>query len=356
MNDRISIGVIGCGYWGPNHVRVFSQLKESQVVALADTNKQRVSSVMERFPGVRGFTDYHEMLDEKMVDAVVVATPTHSHDVVVEDALNAGRHVLCEKPLCINATDGEKLVALARERGRILMVGHVFLFNSGIIKLKELMAAGEIGEARYLAAVRTNLGPVRSDVNAAYDLASHDIGIFNWLLDSEPLEVRAMGAAFLQPGIEDVVVITLRYPGNVLASIQCSWLDPRKVRLITVVGSQRMMTWDDLALANPVAIYEKSVIPEKEVTDYGEFLRLSPVDGEVRLPRVATDEPLKTQALSFLRSIRQGRVETSGGEFALGVVRVLQQVAGSLHGAPAVRKPALAPGTPHRPGPSQVSR
>src|SRR5262249_449256 len=162
-------------------------------------------------------------------------------------------------------------------------------------------------------AIRTNLGPVRSDVNAVYDLASHDIAVFNWLLNAEPVEVRSMAAAFLQPGIEDVAIVTMKYPGNVLASIQCSWLDPKKVRQMAIVGSKRMITWDDLALANPVAVYEKTVETNKEVTDYGEFLRLSMFDGDVRLPKVKTEEPLKAQAEAFLTAIRRGRLEKSDG-------------------------------------------
>jgi predicted dehydrogenase len=342
MNNPIQIGVIGCGYWGPNHVRVFSQLKECRVVGMADSKPDRVTSVIERFPHLHGYLDYRDLLRQPDLDAVVVATPTRSHAAVVETALKAGKHVLCEKPLCVEPAEGDALVSLARSRGLMLMVGHVFLFNAGIVKVKQLIDAGEIGEVRYLAGVRTNLGPVRSDVNAAFDLASHDIATFNWLLDAEPIEVRAMGAAFVQPGIEDVVVITLKYPANVLASIQCSWLDPRKVRLMTVVGSQKMITWDDLALANPVAIYEKSVTAEPEVTDYAEFLKLSIVDGDVRLPRVTAEEPLKAQALSFLRFIAQGRVDRAGGEFGVGVVRVLKKIEQSL-GAEDIHAPGAKP-------------
>ena len=171
---------------------------------------------------------------------------------------------------------------------------------------------------------------MRSDVNAAWDLASHDIAVFNWLLGSEPIEVQAMGAAFLQPGIEDVVNITLRYPGNVLASIQCSWLDPKKVRQITLVGSKKMITWDDLALSNPVAIYEKAVETNVEATDYGQFLRLSMLDGDVHLPKVQSGEPLKAQDAAFVRAVREGKATISDGAFALGVVRVLEKVQAAL--------------------------
>lgn len=338
----IKIAVIGFGHWGPNHVRVFTGLKDCAVVAIADASEKRLAAVTDLFPEVRRFSDYHALLRESEAEAVVVATPTKTHYEVVHGALQAGKHVLCEKPLCTDAAEGGRLVALAREKGLVLMVGHVFLFNPGLLKVKELVDAGEVGAVRSLAAVRTNLGPVRRDVNAAWDLAAHDVAIFNWLLDAEPVEVQAMGAAFLQPGVEDVVNITLRYAGNVLASIQCSWLDPKKVRQLTLVGSRRMITWDDLALSNPVAVYEKAVETNRELTDYGEFLRLSMLDGDVRLPKVPADEPLKLQNREFIAAIRECRAPRSGGDFAVGVVRVLQRVAQCV----AAGSPTTAPARP----------
>jgi predicted dehydrogenase len=330
MSSALKIGVIGCGHWGPNHIRVFSSLKDCSVVAAVDASEKRLAAIGEMFPLVRGYRDHHTMFRDAGVDAVVVVTPTRTHSAIVVDALNAGKHVLCEKPLCIDADEGEQLVVLARNKGLVLMVGHIFLFNAGILKVKELMDGGEIGVVRSLSAVRTNLGPVRSDVNVAWDLASHDIAIFNWLLGAEPVEVQAMGAAFLQPGIEDAVNIALKYPGNVLASIQCSWLDPKKVRQMTIVGSKRMITWDDLALSNPVAVYEKSVETNKEVTEYGEFLRLSMLDGDVRLPKIRVEEPLRAQNEAFVRAVREGTKARSDGEFALGVVQVLRRIQDAL--------------------------
>lgn len=324
------LGIIGLGHWGPNHLRVFNSLGQCKVVAAADRDAGRLQRVTASAPQTKAYADHQALLADPTVDAVVVATPTTTHYAVVSDALNAGKHVLCEKPLCLDTAEGEALVALARAKGLVLMVGHIFLFNAGLLKVKELVDSGSIGILRYLSASRTNLGPVRNDVNAAYDLASHDIAVFNWLLGTEPVEVRAMGAAFLQPGIEDVVVITLRYPNNVLASIQCSWLDPKKVRQMTFVGSRKMICWDDLALANPVAIYDKSVETNRAVSDYGDHLRLSMFDGDVHLPKVPLDEPLKSQALAFLRAMREGRAERSGGEFALGVVRALAAVSRDL--------------------------
>lgn len=330
MANVLKIGIIGCGHWGPNHLRVFSALPDCIVNSVADQRRERLEVARGMFPHVRCFPDHRALLHEADLDAVVVATPTKTHFAVALDALKAGKHVLCEKPLCTDSVEGEELVALARKRGLVLMVGHIFLFNPAVLKLKELVDSGEIGVIRSLSAVRTNLGPVRSDVNAAWDLASHDIAIFNWLLGRPPTDVRAMGAAFLQPGVEDVVNIALRYPGNVLASIQCSWLDPKKVRQMTLVGSKRMITWDDLLLSNPVAIYEKSVETRQEVSDYGEFLRVAMLDGDVHMPKIQANEPLKLQNMEFAHAIRDGRAPRADGEFGLGVVRVLQEVIRSM--------------------------
>ncbi len=193
------------------------------------------------------------------------------------------------------------------------------------------MDAGELGEIYYLTATRVNLGPVRSDVNAARDLASHDISIFNWLLGSEPDTASATGACYLQPGVEDVAIITLRYPRGVLAHIQASWLDPKKVRQITVVGDQRMLTWDDLQLATPIAIYDKGADIREGYKDYREFLQVSLRDGDVRLPRVEPAEPLALQDRAFVDSIGKGTVARSDGRFAVGVVRALEAIDASLH-------------------------
>jgi predicted dehydrogenase len=332
--SMIKIGVIGCGSWGPNHIRVFSSLKDCAIVAIADANEKSLAAAGEMFPQVRRFSDHHALLREASADAVVVVTPTKTHFNIVRDALSAGKHVLCEKPLCTDVAEGEQLIALAKSKGLVLMVGHIFLFNSGIIKVKELVDAGEIGVVRSLSAVRTNLGPVRSDVNVAWDLASHDVAVFNWLLGTEPVEVQAMGAAFIQPGVEDIANITMKYPGNILVSIQCSWLDPKKVRHLTLVGSKRMITWDDLALSNPVAVYEKSVQTNPEGTGYGEFLRLSMLDGDVRLPKVQADEPLRAQDSAFVRAVHDGKVPRSDGVFGTRVVRTLLMIENAMRQIP----------------------
>jgi predicted dehydrogenase len=308
---------------------VFSQLRDSVVVAAADPDARRRAVVSAQFPGVVVVEDYRALVERDDVDAVVVCVPTRKHEEVTRAALEAGKHVLCEKPLTETAAQAQALADLAQARGLTLMTGHVFLFNPGILKLRDLIIAGAAGQIHYLRAQRTNLGPIRADVNSVYDLASHDIAIFNFLLDAEPLRVSAVGAAFLQPGIEDVAFVTLTYPNGVIGGIQVSWLDPKKLREIVVVGDQKMVVWDELAPAGPISIYDKSVVREQYYDDYGQFHLLAR-EGDLTIPRVPPQEPLKVQNQAFLSAVRSGRVDRSDGPFAVGVVRVLEAIAQSL--------------------------
>ena len=329
-DGMINMSVIGCGEWGPNHIRNFQSQTGAKVVVAVDLDPKRLQRIQELFPAVECSSDADAVLANPGIQAVVVATPLQTHYRLVKQALQAGKHVLCEKPLCETVAQGRELIDLAQARDRVLMVGHVFLFNPGIMKVKEILESGALGNLHYLHAIRTNLGPIRRDCNAAFDLATHDISIFNWLVGCEPEEVSASGGCFLQPGIEDVVSISLQYPGQVFGSIQASWLNPKKVRQITVVGSKQMVTWDDLQLGSPVACYDKGANSNKHYDDFGEFLRIATWDGDVKLPKVHTEEPLKLQARHFLDAIAKGGAERSGGESALGVVGVLEAAAKSL--------------------------
>ena len=329
MNE-LNVAVIGCGGWGPNHVRNFATLPGSKVVAIADLDAERLRRMAEMWPGIALERDWRRLLTTDAIDAVVVATPTSTHGQIVREALEAGKHVLCEKPLCILSDEARALAALAVQSRRVLMVGHVFLFNAGIVKLRELVSSGELGELRYLSAVRTNLGPFRSDVNVAYDLAAHDISIFNWILGAPPEHASASGGSYLHAGVEDVVFASLQYPDNRLASIEVSWLNPRKVRQITVVGSRKMATWNDLELTTPIAIYDSGAATEPDYGDYGEFLRVSMWEKDVHLPKVRMEEPLKVQARSFLQAVRGEHPVISDGEFAAGVVATLEAISKSL--------------------------
>jgi predicted dehydrogenase len=326
----LSVGVLGCGAWGPNHIRVFGSLGGSAVRIAVDPDPHRLQRVRELHPSIELAADVEAAVGNDEVDAIVVATPTSTHYDLVRRALDAGKHVLAEKPLAETSAQAQELVECARDRGLALAVGHVFLFNAGIVKLHEALEAGDVGEPLFLHAVRTNLGPIRGDVNAAYDLATHDISIFNWLLGAEPEVVSASGAAFLQPDVEDVVSISLKYPKGIFATIQASWLIPKKVRQITIVGTRGMMTWDDLELSNPVAVFDKRAEATEAVSDYGEFLRISMSDGDVRLPKIDLEEPLRAQARAFLEATRGNGDGRAGGAAAVKVVRTLEAVQRSL--------------------------
>jgi predicted dehydrogenase len=325
----INIGVIGCGHWGPNHVRVFSQLRDARVVAAADLDAKRLETIREQHPHVETFRDYRGMLKVAGLEAVVVAAPTRVHYQLVKAALEANKHVLCEKPLCLHPQEAEELVALAKSKQRVLMTGHVFLFNAGIVKLKELVGNGDPGRIYYLRALRTNLGPVRRDVNSVFDLATHDIAIFNWLLQSQPESVSAVGGHFLQETIEDVAFISLRYANNILGHIQVSWLDPKKLREIVVVGDKKMVIWDELAPAGPITIYDKTVVRHENYEDFGQFQLLAR-EGDITIPKVRLEEPLKVQNRYFLKCLTAGHLPMNDGPFAIEVVRVLEAIARSM--------------------------
>jgi predicted dehydrogenase len=335
--DGVTFGVIGCGQWGPNYIRNFSSLPGTTVIAAADTSQARLNTLKVQHPTVHFTQQANEILHDESIDAVVISTPTQTHATLTKDALESGKHVLVEKPMCAHAPDGEELIRLARRKHKILMVGHTFLFNNGILKLKELLKYGDLGKIYYVNSTRTNLGPIRADVNAVYDLASHDVSIMNFLFDGLPTEVSAVGQDFLQKGIEDLAFISLRYPDDVLGRIHVSWLDPRKVREITIVGDKKMVTFDDLAIQGPVQIYDKRVVREPFYEDYGHFQLLAR-EGDITIPRVALEEPLKNQARYFLSCILKGTIEVSDGRQGVQVVRVLEAIQKSLRaGGAAVR-------------------
>jgi predicted dehydrogenase len=325
----IRIGILGLGHWGPNHLRTFSSLPGCAVLKAADLQASRLQALAPSFPQTEFVSDVEEVLHGDDIDAVVIATPTGSHFKLAHAALSAGKDVLCEKPLTLTARESTTLTALARSRGRILMVGHVFLFNPGILWLKNYLDSGGAGRILYVHATRTNLGPIRSDVNAAFDLASHDISILNFLLGGVPGSVNATGQAYLSPHVEDVVFVSLVYPGDVLANVHVSWLDPKKVREITVVGEKRMVVWNDLSAEGPITVYDKGVIREPYYSDYGEF-NLLVRQGEISIPHVKQYEPVRAQAAHFVDCIKERKTPRADGEGGLAVVRVLEAVKNSL--------------------------
>jgi predicted dehydrogenase len=332
----INLAIIGCGYWGINYVRVFSELHDSKVVLVCDANEERLRAVRERYQLIGTTTQWEEALTNKWVDAVVVATPATTHFPIAQQCLLMGKHVLVEKPLTTSVEDGEALVRAAEGQERVLMVGHTFLYNAGIRKVKELVSGDGFGKIYYLHATRTNMGPVRHDVNALWDLAAHDVAIFNYLLDAQPQWVSAVGSRVLGNGREDVGFATLNYPDSVIANVHISWIDPNKVREVVVVGSQRRIVFDDLNNLERVRIFEKGIAnSELEADNFGEF-RLLVRDGDIISPRVEASEPLKNLGAHFLDCIVQGKRPLSDGQNGVDVVRAMSAIDKSLSqsGAP----------------------
>ncbi len=337
MKKRPGVAIVGCGYWGINYVRVFSELSQTQVVAVCDQRAERLQEVGRRFPGLDLTTDVAEVLRRDDVDAVVVATPATKHYEVARASLMAGKHVLVEKPITMQADHAKELVDLAEDKGLTLMVGHIFLYNAGVRMVKGSLNHDEASRVYYLYARRSNLGPIRQDVNALWDLAPHDVSIFNYLLDSTPSWVSATGSKVLQSCCEDVGFISLGYPDGVIGHIHVSWVDPNKVREVVVVSNDKRIVFDDVKTMEQVRIFEKGIAPGEvdAPSSYGEF-RFLIRDGDIISPRVQASEPLKDQCLHFVECINQNKRPFTDGQAGLEVVQVMQAIDRSLaqNGAP----------------------
>ncbi|HVV49395.1 MAG TPA: Gfo/Idh/MocA family oxidoreductase [Polyangia bacterium] len=331
--EPIRTAVIGAGHWGPNLIRNFDNPPASVVKMVVDRDGARLRQVRARFPSAAVSEDATDAFADPAVDAVVVATPTSSHYGLVKAALEAGKHVLVEKPITTHSGEAEELVALAARRERVLVVGHVFLFNLAVQRVRAYLTAGELGRLYYVSMVRTNLGPIRVDVNAAWDLMSHDISIVNYWLGAEPETASAVGGTWINRGREDAVFATLRYPNEVLVNVHASWLNPRKSREVTVAGDKRMLTFDDMNILEPLRLYDKQVSDQPtrpEVVDTFASFRASIRDGDITIPKVSTGEPLRNECEHFLDCIRTGKRPLAGGAEGSAVVRALEAIDRSM--------------------------
>lgn len=327
----VNIGVIGCGQWGPNHIRIFTQLSGSKIFMCADLDEKRLNNIQGLYPHIQVTKDYKDILSNPEVDAVCITAPTNTHYMIAKEALIKQKHVLCEKPLALTVKECGELKELAQRVKKVLMVGHIFLFNQGIVKLKEFIQSGEIGQIYYAYATRTNLGPFRYDVNALWDLAPHDISIFNFLFDSNPVDVSARGQKSLNTSHDDLAFVTMEYPNNIVANIHVSWLDPRKVRQITIVGEKKMVVWDDLDNAGPIKLYDKHVEKTSVFYEtYGEFQLLSK-EGNVMIPHITVGEPLKAQGQYFIQCIENSaNPDLADAQKGMDVVAALSAIQRSM--------------------------
>ncbi|OGR82270.1 MAG: hypothetical protein A2902_00185 [Elusimicrobia bacterium RIFCSPLOWO2_01_FULL_64_13] len=325
----LNIGIVGLGYWGPNYLRIFSQLDGCNVIAAADKYARRTDQISKSYPQVEVFSDFRDMIRQVSLDAVVIATPTTTHFPFTSEILSKGCHVLLEKPLAMTTDESKFLCRLADKKKKVLMVGHTFLFNKAVYWIKKAIKTKKIGNVFYIHAQRTNLGPIRHDVNALYDLAPHDISMILYLLDKDPVRVSANGAAFLNKDREDVCYVHLEFKDGTMGHIHVSWLEPRKVRQLTVIGDEKMIVFDDVNLTEPVRVFNKGVTVTKEYKTFGEF-QMVLRDGNIIIPKIKLSEPLKTQCQAFLNAIESGKKPFSNGLFGLKVVRVLEAANQSL--------------------------
>ena len=329
MSTAIRIGVVGLGHWGPNHVRVFGQTPDARVLIAADPSVERRRHVGNLYRDVQLVEQASAVFDHPDVDAVVIATPARTHFQLAKAALDAGKHVLLEKPMCTSLADACALAGAADAAGRVLMHGHVFVYNAGIRYLADRLRRGEFGVPQYLHATRTNLGPIRHDVSVVDDLATHEITIFDYLFGRPPNWVSASGSRLLGTDREDVAFITLEYGDGVLAHVHVSWLNPQKVRTITLVGSQRMVVWDDMQPLEPVRVYDKGLMEEPYYDSFGEF-QLKLRDGDILVPKINSQEPLKAQADAFIRRLAWGQPTDSEGLAGVRVVATLDAARQSM--------------------------
>lgn len=336
MSDQVGVVIVGCGYWGVNYVRVFNQLTQTRVAAICDQNADRLKEIEKQFPGIATTTRLDDALAMDGVEAAVICTQANSHYDVARQCIDAGKHVLVEKPITTTATDAEDLTDRAKAKGVTLMVGHTFMYNAGVRKVKEYIDNHELGRMYYLYAQRTNLGPIRHDVNALWDLAPHDISIFNYFVGAVPEWVSAVGARVLGNGRDDVGFVTMQYPGGVVGHIHVSWADPHKVREVVVVGSNQRIVFNDVSVPEQVRVFEKGVsAAESEPSGYGEY-HFEIRDGAIISPRIEVSEPLRNQATHFISCLQTGEQPLTGGKEGRDVVAVLEAIDRSLelHGAP----------------------
>jgi predicted dehydrogenase len=366
MNSVLNVGVVGCGYWGPNLVRNFRALSGCRVRFVCDHDENRLRHMKSLYPEVETTTELADLIECKSLDAVVVATPVGTHHALALAALQAGKHVFVEKPLARSVAECEDLIRESSRRGLTLMVGHTFLYSPVVRRIKEIVDRGDIGDIRYIASRRLNLGLYQKDINVTWDLAPHDISIILYILEETPLSVNCRGSAHVTPGVEDVTLLNLEFRRQRSAQIHSSWLDPRKVREMTIVGSRRMIVYDDVTPHEKLRIFDTRVETPPHYDTFAEF-QYSYHYGDVYAPYIKQEEPLKIECQHFLDCIRTGQEPLSNGRQALEMVRILEAASVSLKNqgapvslsageepAPASAKPvngrgreAVAAGRPH---------
>lgn len=322
------IAMIGAGRWGSNWVRTLAAMKEAELCCVCDLHEPTLDRIRSQYPSVRMTSNLDDVMEDDSIDAVVIATIAPTHFDVAKRAILSGKHVMVEKPMTLTTSESIELTDLARLRGRVLMVGHLLEYHPAILYIKELIDSGDLGDLYYVYSQRLNLGTVRRDENAWWSLAPHDVSVACRLLGDAPTTVQCRGQNVVQSSVEDVVFGTLQFPGGKLAHIHVSWLDPHKTRKLTVVGSRRMVVFDDTLPAYKVTVYHKGFSLNQEYNSYAEWISLH--QGDVVCPKLPSVEPLKQEALHFVECIEKRRTPVSDGESGTMVVSVLEHGQKSL--------------------------
>jgi predicted dehydrogenase len=323
----INVAVVGAGAWGKNHIRVFSEIPNVRLKYICDQDPVKLSSMQKTYPLSKGVGTLDSILLDPEVSGVVVASSAISHYSLSKELLLADKDVLVEKPLALTIQEAEEIVEVAERRKRILMVGHLLIYHPVVDRLKEMIVSGEIGKVLYIYTQRVNLGVIRQDENALLSFAPHDLSVILYLLEEEPFEVSAHGESYIQKGIEDVVFLSLRFADGRLANIHLSWLDPHKLRKITIVGSKKMVVFDDMEASDKLKIYDKGVVNPSYST-YGEYLSLR--FGDITIPNIKMMEPLRAEAEHFIQCIDSRKEPKTGGRDGLKVVKILMAAQESL--------------------------
>ncbi len=324
-----NVAVIGCGYWGPNLVRNFRSLPGVRVSVICDRTRERLDHLGQLYPEVEKSTDVRRITEDEGIDLVAIATPVSTHHSLARACLDAGKHTFVEKPMAATSDQCRELIALAEHRSRTLMVGHTFIYTPTVRKIKEIIESGEIGEVMNISCRRLNLGLFQKDINVAWDLAPHDISIILYIVGASPVSVNCQGKAHMSPGIEDITNITLSFPNGGFATIQSSWIDPRKVREITIVGTKKMIVYDDTEPLEKVKIYDKRVDAPPHYDTFGEF-QYSYHYGDILSPFIQQTEPLKIECQHFVECVERNVRPDTAGQDGLAVVRVLEAATESL--------------------------
>jgi predicted dehydrogenase len=328
-HKQINIGVVGCGYWGPNLIRNFRSISECHVKLACDTDLKRLAHIKQLYPDIKTISDFEEFVKDPEIHAICVATPVWTHFELAKKSLEAGKHTFVEKPMASNVSQCRELVDLADRKNLILMIGHTFIYSTPVRKIKDIINSGDIGKILYISSQRMNLGLFQTDINAAWDLAPHDISIILYILEMPATSVNCQGKAHINSGIEDVTNMSLMFSNGEFVTIQNSWLDPNKVRRMTFVGSKRMILYDDNEPLEKIKIYDKRVEVPPHYDTFAEF-HYSYHYGDMYAPYIKQVEPLKVQCEHFLDCIRTGQEPLSSGSDGLHVVEILEAASESL--------------------------